>query len=287
MASILPTLRFIASHPLSSKRPLAAYWRYARWQIESRLRKEVEFDWIAGSKLIARNGMTGATGNIYCGLHEFADMAFLLHLLRPGDLFVDVGANIGSYTVLASGVCGARSIAVEPAPETLQSLKRNVEANKIGNRTRLIESALGAEAGTVRFTVGQDTTNRIANHDDEETREVRVQTLDEILSELSPVLIKLDVEGYEPNVIAGAAETLRKPSLLAVLTETADNKVSAGLNGAGFQKASYAPFQRKLTMGGRGADTQQSANTLFVRDRLSCDARLSDAPRRAVLGVEV
>ena len=46
----------------------------------------MEFQWIKGSKLIVRNGMTGATGNIYCGLHEFADMGFVLHLLRPGDL---------------------------------------------------------------------------------------------------------------------------------------------------------------------------------------------------------
>jgi hypothetical protein len=109
LSSILPTLRFIASHPLGSRRPLSAYWRYARWQVESRLCAEVEFNWIEGAKLIARNGMTGATGNIYCGLHEFTDMAFLLHLLRPDDLFVDVGANIGSYTVLASAVCGART----------------------------------------------------------------------------------------------------------------------------------------------------------------------------------
>jgi hypothetical protein len=42
------------------------------------------------------------SGNIYAGLHEFGDMAFVLHFLRAGDLFADVGANIGSYTVLAS-----------------------------------------------------------------------------------------------------------------------------------------------------------------------------------------
>ena len=162
MASILPTLQFIARHPLSSRRPLSAYWRYARWQIESRLRDEVIFDWVAGSKLVARNGMTGATGNIYCGLHEFVDMAFLLHLLRPGDLFVDVGANIGSYTILASAVCGARSIAIEPDPGTVQSLNRNIEANSIGDRVTVIEAAVGAAAGTVCFTIGQDTTNRVA-----------------------------------------------------------------------------------------------------------------------------
>lgn len=182
MASILPTLKFIAQHPLSSQRPLSALLRYARWQVESRLRDEVIFDWVDGSKLAARNGMTGATGNIYCGLHEFADMAFLLHLLRPGELFVDVGSNIGSYTVLASSVCHARSIAIEPDPETVLSLKRNIEINGIQDRVTVIEAAIGAAAGTVRFTVGQDTTNRVAGSTDVATREVEVRTLDEILS---------------------------------------------------------------------------------------------------------
>lgn len=162
MASLLPTLQFIAAHPISSRRPLSAYWRYARWQIESRLRDEVVFDWIEGSKLVARNGMTGATGNIYCGLHEFIDMAFLLHLLRPGDLFVDVGANIGSYTVLASAVCGARSIAIEPDPDTVGSLNRNIEINRIVDRVRIVQAAVGSAPGKIQFTVGRDTTNRVA-----------------------------------------------------------------------------------------------------------------------------
>jgi len=181
MASIFPTLKFIAGHPLSSHRPLSAYWRYARWQVESRLRDEVIFNWIDGSKLAARNGMTGATGNIYCGLHEFVDMAFLLHLLRPGDLFVDVGANIGSYTVLASAVCSAHSIAIEPDPGTVRFLKRNVEINRIEDRVTVIETAVGAAPGTVRFTIGHDTTNQVTTRTDGPTREVQVCTLDEIV----------------------------------------------------------------------------------------------------------
>jgi hypothetical protein len=78
-------------------------------------------------------GMTGATGNIYTGLHEFTDMAFCLHLLRVGDLFVDVGANIGSYTVLSSKVVGANSLAIEPVPTTYKRLRRNININDISS----------------------------------------------------------------------------------------------------------------------------------------------------------
>lgn len=284
MASLLPTLKFIAQHPLSSQRPFSAYWRYLRWQVESRLRDEVIFDWIDGSKLAARNGMTGATGNIYCGLHEFVDMAFLLHLLRPGDLFVDVGANIGSYTVLASAVCGARSIAIEPDPGAVQSLERNVEINGIGDRMSVIEAAAGAAPGTVRFTIGQDTTNRVAADTDAATREVQVRTLDDILAKEDPILIKMDVEGYEPEVVAGALTVLKKPSLAALITETADPSIRSVLTNNGFVCASYDPFERALVAEGEPRTLVSSNNTLFVRPS-QLGERLKTAELRHVAGV--
>src|ERR1700739_1067728 len=120
------TLRFIFSYPLNRGRPLSALGRLVVWQLTSRLHAEIEFDWIEGAKLLVSRGMTGATGNIYCGLHEFAEMGFLLHLLRPNDLFLDVGANVGSYTILASRVCGARVIAFEPDPGAAKALRRNI-----------------------------------------------------------------------------------------------------------------------------------------------------------------
>src|SRR6185437_5282689 len=97
----------------------AAFWRFAGWQFQSRIfRRPVIYPFLEKSKIIVQGGMTGATGNIYTGLHEFEEMMFLLHLLRPADLFADVGANVGSYTILASAVAGAGSISFEPLPAT-------------------------------------------------------------------------------------------------------------------------------------------------------------------------
>jgi FkbM family methyltransferase len=277
------TLKFIARHPLSSRQPLRAFWRYGRWQIESRLRREVEFKWVEGSKLIVRNGMTGATGNIYCGLHEFGDMLFLLHFLRPNDLFVDVGANVGSYTVLASAVCRARSIAVEPDPNAMRSLKRNIEANKIEHRVLLVEAALGRTRGTVLFTMGRDTTNKVATAEDTSTRHVQLSTMDDLLHGKSPSLIKLDVEGYEGQVLGGATETLRNPGLMAIETETADDSVTKCLEGTGFCRYSYNPYERSLTDFSI-PQTQQSANALFLRNIEVCRRRVEEAEKRNILG---
>jgi FkbM family methyltransferase len=286
LRSISSTLRFIAKHPLSSKRPAAAFFRYVRWQIESRLRREVEFSWIEGSKLVVRNGMTGATGNIYCGLHEFADMAFLLHLLRPGDLFVDVGANIGSYTVLAAGACGANAVSAEPDPGTMRSLKRNIEANGFGSRVTLVEAAAGSAPGVALLTTGHDAANRIVKQAGAETREVEVRTLDAILEGHHPILIKIDVENYEPEVIAGAVQTLRAATLLAVLIETVDPGIRAEFEAAGFCQASYEPYSRALQPIACGAPNRLH-NSLFIRDFEACRKRVAGAARRSIFGQSI
>jgi len=283
MTSILPTLRFIATHPLSSKSRLGAFWRYGRWQIESRLRHEIEFQWIGNSRLIVRNGMTGATGNIYCGLHEFPDMAFVLHLLHADDLFVDVGANIGSYTVLASAVCCARTMAIEPDADTMQFLLRNVTANGLVDKVRLVEAAVGAKAGRLPFLKGQDTTNRVARPTEINTRDVEVRTLDEILECEEPVLVKIDVEGFESEAIVGARKILRNLSLRAILIETVDDTVRDELDSAGFEEAIYDPFERVLSPISY-PESQPLHNSLFVRDVRACQQRLQAAPIRDVFG---
>lgn len=258
--------------------------RYVRWQIESRLRQEIEFNWIEGAKLIVRNGMAGATGNIYCGLHEFADMALLLHLLRPGDLFVDVGANVGSYTVLASAVCGSDAIAVEPDPETMRALKKNIVANRIGDRVTTIQAALGSEAGTANFSIGLDTTNKIVSRKSGATRKVIIRCLDDVMEGLNPTLIKLDVEGHEAEVLRGGKRTLSNPSLMAIETETSDTIVSKQLVDSGFTRWIYDPHERRFTIYSSAHIVAHSSNALFLRDTDTCQSRVKAAPRRLVFG---
>lgn len=278
--SLASTLRFIVEHPLNKGHPVPAVWRFLRWQVESRLKEEVVFDWIAGAKLAVRNGMTGATGNVYCGLHEYADMAFALHLLRPGDLFVDVGANIGSYTILATKVCGARSIAVEPDPHTSTALRRNVELNACTNHVEVAETALGSEVGRIAFTVGRDTVNKVASADASEVQEVPITTLDKLVDGRIPALIKIDVEGFEPEVIKGAVKTLSEPNMLAIETERTDGGVTETLLSHGYVQRYYDPHRRRLV----SEPVMPMTNGLFVREVETVAERLAEAPIRSFRG---
>ena len=75
-------------------------------------------------------------------------MAFVAHALRPGGLFAYIGTNADSYTVIARGVAGARVIAVDPVPETLERLRANISLNVLEAQVRVQARALTDKPGT-------------------------------------------------------------------------------------------------------------------------------------------
>lgn len=284
LTSFLRTFRFIHSHPLASQNFPHALNLWIRWQIGARILKmPVVIPFVGESQLVAEIGMTGATGNIYTGLHEFADMAFCLHLLRVGDLFVDVGANIGSYTVLASKVVGANSLAIEPVPSTFNRLQRNIRLNDISSLVDSRCCAAGETSGLLKFTSDLDTTNKVVDDDYiGNSIEVPVESLDQILEQLQPTLIKIDVEGFEPDVITGAHKVLACASLLAVLLETVDSEINKTLKDFGFEPASYDPFQRKLEI---SVNNHLNNNYLWVRNSSQVLDRCKSASKFQALDV--
>ena len=276
--------RQFASHPLTCNAPLKAWARFASWQLRSRLQHEIVFQWIAGQRLAVQRGMTGATQNIYVGLHEFPDMMLLLHFLRKDDLFLDVGANVGSYTVLASGVCGAETWAFEPDQNTLRQLEQNINLNGLDALVTVHQCALGAEQGEVAFTVGRDATNRIASANDRNVRMTRLERLDNVIGCSDPIMIKLDVEGAEQGVLEGANALLANRSLKVVELETVTSASADILKRNEFEQAFYDPFDHELT---REPIDLKSSNTLFVRDWPFVAGRLAGAKKIEIFGREI
>jgi FkbM family methyltransferase len=258
---LIDTLRFVLRHPLNRGRPANGLLAFLKWQIASRLQPAIVVDFVDDIKLVVGRGMSGATGNIYCGLHEYEDMSFTLHLLRPGDLFVDVGSNIGSYTMLAVAA-GADAIAFEPG-ERFTDLQRNVAINNANVDCH--KQAVGAENGSIRFTVGLDCVNRPAVKDDQYV-DVPVVRLDDVI-ERRPTLIKVDVEGYEGSVLSGAMRTFAGAA--AVIMELngqtsrygqSETEIRKSMIALGFVEAGYDPVARSLTV------PTARGNSIFVRE---------------------
>ncbi len=282
------------SHPIGRKRPFRTIYAFAAWQAKSRLRSGSHVvPFVNAARLVVDPHEHGTTANIYVGLREFESMGVVIHGLRPGDTFIDVGANVGTFVVLAAAVAGTRVIAVEPVSETAGRLWENVQLNGCTDRVELRRVAAGAERSSVTMIVDDGATNRVAAPADvagHRTRIVHVLPLDEIVGNRKATILKIDVEGLEMDVLRGAAALLSDPGLLAVMVETNGSGESYGqsdgailelLGWYGFHMTSYDPWTREL----RHATALSSAdNTIFVRQETDLGIRLRDAPRCHVRG---
>jgi len=135
---------------------------------------------------------------------DFREMLVWKNFLREGDIFIDVGANAGSYSIWAADI-GAHVLALEPAEDTYQLLVENAELN--GYDVRAIRAAAGSSSGTVRFTSRRDDQNRVDSSGDVE---VPMISIDSLVDGMSIAGMKIDVEGSEIDVLRGCERVLRE-----------------------------------------------------------------------------
>lgn len=236
--------------------------------------------------------MTGATGNIYAGLHEFQDMAFLLHLLREGDHFVDVGANIGSYTILASKVRKAFTTSFEPVPSTFYWLKLNIAANGIEQLADARNMGCSGEAGVLRFSKDEDTTNHVlADGEHTESIDVQALPLDAVLKN-TPIMLKIDAEGFETEVLRGSEQLLQDPGLKAILIELNgsgrrygfdEENIHRDLVSHGFKPYAYNAFSRNI----QEMDSFGNHNTIYIRDLKVIQDRITSSEPFLLWGTKI
>ena len=155
----------------------------------------------------------------------------ILESLGAGTLFVDAGAHVGFYSLLATRA-GADVVAVEPDPYNLAALRRNLR----GTRAEVLGSAVSDAVGSASFHLSSSTTGSslVDRHDIEMTSSVAVETttVDAIVAgrTFDALVLKVDVEGAEPAVLAGAHNALRAATRATVIAEVHPNALAA--NGA-------------------------------------------------------
>lgn len=284
----LAYLRDILAHPLTKSRRLQTMVRCLQWFLVSRITPgPVLVPFVNNARLLVSAGMRGATENIYTGLSEFEDMAFVMHFLRPTDLFIDVGANVGVYSILASAVAGSSSIAFEPVPDTFAKLQCNMFVNDLTHRVSTRNQAVGNRTGTVGFTSMHDTKNRVATPDDvdEKLIVVSIVKLDDAVIDRCPTFIKIDVEGFEKNVLLGAEKILGNELLKCVIIETngsgerygvEDIVLSRMLTDHGFQRYYYSPLARALNQVAN-SERNSKRNSLYLRNVGEARERVREA----------
>jgi FkbM family methyltransferase len=157
------------------------------------------------------------------GVHEPVATRLYLKTLSPGDHVIDVGSNIGYWLLLAASRIGesGRILGFEPVPGSREILQRNIQRSGISN-VELSPWAIGGETGAAQFYESQvPNWGSLVKHDDllpTRNLPVEVKKLDEVAMESTgfrPKMLRMDVEGAELMVLAGARNLLEKykPSL--------------------------------------------------------------------------
>tara|TARA_A100001011_G_C14272071_1_gene827418 strand:- start:112 stop:900 length:789 start_codon:yes stop_codon:yes gene_type:complete len=234
----------------------------------------MEIEWLNDLKFYLALGDSGIIGNYYFHIYDYEESIFLIHFLKDKDLVIDVGANHGHYALISSGICGTKSILIEPVKTTYDRLLMNIEINMLNN-VRIENIGLSDDEGSLYFTNNLGSMNRVVetknlNFSDE----VKVSTLDKILSpKEEPKVIKIDVEGYEKKVLLGSSKTLKNHNLNVIIIELNnsnsdygyhENDIISFLSQNGFKPYKYIypgniliPIEKK---------NFNSFNTIFIRD---------------------
>lgn len=183
---------------------------------------------VRGSDAVGRN-------LLLTGFVEYYTSRLISNLLRPNTTFLDIGANVGYFTVLAAlRQPSCRIVAIEPVPETFDRLDRNIALNRIQN-VITVPQAVGDYIGTTVVRLGEDSGfSSIEVSSDEDSDQsigndrllkVTITTVDDICErhDLKQIdLVKVDVEGYEEFVFRGMRRVISRNHPI-IVTEMEDH----------------------------------------------------------------
>jgi FkbM family methyltransferase len=223
--------REAAEPPAKSVAKVAAAGSYA-------CSDEIVANTVHGQKIVLDGHDLSVTPEVALrGWHEWPEESFVRRNLRGGDWFVDVGANVGVFTILAANLCGplGRVLAFEPNPRARRLLAKSAAMNWYHDRIKISDAALGEANGTAllsyyphRLGDGQ-----IASEDKQAQPfrmtgkfleqiqiEVSVLKLDDFIPVDLPIkMLKIDAEGHESRVLSGARRLLAARAFDFILLE--------------------------------------------------------------------
>ena len=214
------TLAYIWTHPENRGRQIQAIGRFTCWQLYKRLvHHSFDIELGDGLRLRCYHDSRSASAALYCGLYDYDEMNFLLRFLQNGDSFLDIGANIGIYTLLAARQTPAGQIySVEALPKNAVRLKENLSLNQFNNVT-VYEVAASSHQGHVTLNLADgDSTPSISvttaktKKLDRPSLQVSTDTLNNLIVDSVEhlTLAKMDIEGAELLALKGATLLLQQ-----------------------------------------------------------------------------
>jgi len=241
-------------------------WRAIRWASFAGQATSFVFTVQPGLKM-RLYGDSEICRHIYCSHFENVERAFLNSFLQPGDVFIDVGANIGLFTLIAASRVGptGQVIAFEPTTATYRRLLHNVQMNKF-QQVKCFQLALSNSNGAldlIQSVDGFDAWNSLARPTMGKaftSERVDAVAWDQHAKQHgligSVTMMKIDVEGWETRVLSGGKEIFARPDAPVLQVEFSDGAASAAgvschvlyrtLESFGYRMSVYKPEIRAI-----------------------------------------
>ena len=212
-------IRYIWFHPNNRKKKFLSLSKFFGWQLYKRItHHHLDIQLLQNIKLRCYPDSQSASAAIYCGLYDYHEMNFLLRYLREEDSFLDIGANIGIYTLLAASKIKSGCIySFEALPTNYLRLEENIRLNNL-TQVKPLSIAIADSVGSVTISnntksdstafITTNTTNTTA-----ESLQIPSSTLDNLLQNENLnhlTLAKMDIEGAEILAFKGATSLLQQ-----------------------------------------------------------------------------
>lgn len=212
-------LKTINKHPLTSNYKLKTVLKALIIFIKIIIKNKIEIKWINNKKIII-NGLKDYSSifNYLFILFDFKEMKFLSKILNSNITFIDIGANSGVYSVLASSYC-KNIYSFEPNINVFKDLKKNLKINKIKNKC--LNLGIGKNNSIQRVTKNLGDKNYILKKFDKNipSYKIKIKNLDFFKFKKKKLVIKIDVEGYELDVLMGSIKTFYQNKLIVIIIE--------------------------------------------------------------------
>jgi len=233
MYQLIKSLNLVFSHPLNKNKKWITLIRLIWWKINQVIiHIPVIVQLTNNRKCICYPESSNGGLIYYVRLFDYDEMLYILESLRIDDVFIDIGANIGIYSLLASSVITKGNIyAFEPFPMSYIRLEENIRLNDIRN-IQVVKKIVSNDSRFEYFkTEKESEINHIAYKDKERLTRISSVKLDDFINKnniKNISLMKIDVEGAEMKVLQGAEKSINNKKILKILIELNKNNQHFG-----------------------------------------------------------
>lgn len=185
--------------------------------------KEITF---RGKKLLVPTKDTSMVPSIMNQDYEELELSIFKQIVKPGMQILDIGANLGIYSIFGSELVGPKGSvhSFEPVPENLKYLRHNVKLNK-GNNVKINPIALGDKKGEAKIYIAEKNVGTHSMGQYKSAKKaitIKTDTVENYIKKngLKVGVVKMDIEGYEGHVLRGAGKSLAKAIVLTEFTKS-------------------------------------------------------------------